>query len=399
VRRGRRLARRVLGLLTPIVVVAAVAAPASANPGDVYALDFSSAAVIKVSASGGNTGIALAEHPGIGNYSALALGPDGYLYVGDLDDGQVYRLDRATGATTLAATFPDSVGVWGFAFDLHGRLVAVDEGENTLTALDLATGRVETLLNAPGMGFGDLVFKRDGSVFIAEDRSAPLDDRVVQFANGSVKTVLTHPDLDGISDVSLSPDERYLYATSFSGESIIRRDLETGATAHFEVGFNPRNIAFLRSQRLVVSTSGELRTLPFGSASSSLFSADPDLITPFDLVVDPPSCAGRTPTVVGTDGRDVIEGSRFVDVVATLGGRDTVRGLEGRDVVCGGGGKDKLRGGKGKDRLIGGPGRDRLSGGKGKDRLRGQGGRDKMNGGRGKDSCRGGPRRDTEKSC
>lgn len=100
----------------------------------------------------------------------------------------------------------------------------------------------------------------------------------------------------------------------------------------------------------------------------------------------PPTCAGRTATVVGTTGDDVLRGSGGADVIAAMAGDDTVDGEGGDDVICGGGGLDRLDGGPGADRLLGqgdrldsGPAGttltgDVLDGGPGDDRL--DGGRD-----------------------
>lgn len=87
-------------------------------------------------------------------------------------------------------------------------------------------------------------------------------------------------------------------------------------------------------------------------------------------------CRGRTSTITGTDGNDVLKGTARRDVIAGNGGRDTIRGLAGNDVICGGAGKDRLLGGKGKDILLGQGGNDTLKGGAGKDKLKGGAGKD-----------------------
>ncbi len=112
-------------------------------------------------------------------------------------------------------------------------------------------------------------------------------------------------------------------------------------------------------------------------------------------VVEPPpppvdaKCDGKTATIVGTDGKDVLKGTGGPDVISGLGGPDVISGLGGGDVICGGAGNDKLSGGKGNDKLLGGAGRDQLVGGPGND---------KLVGGAGKDVLKGGPGRDKPKS-
>jgi Ca2+-binding RTX toxin-like protein len=66
------------------------------------------------------------------------------------------------------------------------------------------------------------------------------------------------------------------------------------------------------------------------------------------------TCDGRAPTIVGTDGADVLKGTPGRDVIAALGGNDTLIGLGGDDRLCGGVGRDRLAGGPGDDVLLGG---------------------------------------------
>jgi serralysin len=73
------------------------------------------------------------------------------------------------------------------------------------------------------------------------------------------------------------------------------------------------------------------------------------------------TCAGLSPTILGTGGNDVIAGTPGDDVISGGGGNDRIDGGGGNDVICGGGGNDVLIGGAGRDLLIGGAGRDRCT--------------------------------------
>jgi uncharacterized repeat protein (TIGR01451 family) len=121
-----------------------------------------------------------------------------------------------------------------------------------------------------------------------------------------------------------------------------------------------------------------------------------------------PSCRGRDPTIVGTEGDDSITGTDKRDVIVALGGNDTVFGLGGNDVICGFPGNDTIRGGAGIDVIRGASGRDvlkagssndRVGGGLGRDRLGGGLGSDVLHGGPGRDRCNGGPGTDVKRSC
>jgi hypothetical protein len=98
------------------------------------------------------------------------------------------------------------------------------------------------------------------------------------------------------------------------------------------------------------------------------------------------------PTILGTDGRDVLRGTADADVIAGLDGDDVIAGLGGDDVICGGQGNDKVDGGAGGDSILGDTGEtfllgnpagmevpggnDLILGGDGNDGIGGEGGRD-----------------------
>ncbi len=119
-------------------------------------------------------------------------------------------------------------------------------------------------------------------------------------------------------------------------------------------------------------------------------------------------CAGRSVTIRGTEGDDILAGTASNDVISGLGGNDIIVAFSGTDVICGGpgndtliggdgidvllgeGGNDSLFGGNGNDRLIGGSGNDTLYGDAGNDRLQGNAGDDTLYGNAGDDTLDGG---------
>lgn len=98
-------------------------------------------------------------------------------------------------------------------------------------------------------------------------------------------------------------------------------------------------------------------------------------------------CNGLVPTIVGTEGDDVIKGTNGDDVILGLGGNDIIKGRNGHDVICGGDGADQLEGGNAIDFIDGGPGNDTIKGNNGSDTLNGKSGIDSLNGGNGTDTC------------
>jgi CSLREA domain-containing protein len=92
-------------------------------------------------------------------------------------------------------------------------------------------------------------------------------------------------------------------------------------------------------------------------------------------------CDGTLVNVVGTPGRDILEGTVGDDAILGLGGGDTIEGKAGHDAICGGGGNDRIDGDEGDDTLLG------------------QGGDDRLDGGPDSDTCVGGPGDDRILNC
>jgi hypothetical protein len=102
---------------------------------------------------------------------------------------------------------------------------------------------------------------------------------------------------------------------------------------------------------------GKRRALLITSVTTMLLASWPPTVGA-QTIQGVPDCQGAEPTIVGTDGRDVLVGTRHADVIWAGPGNDVVNGAGGADLVCGGPGADVL---------IGGPGWDRLSGDLGND--------------------------------
>lgn len=74
-----------------------------------------------------------------------------------------------------------------------------------------------------------------------------------------------------------------------------------------------------------------------------------------------PKCLGETPTIIGTEGNDVLTGTDRDDVILGLGGDDILNGGPdgfATDVICGGEGNDVLNAGDGLIAALSGDGGD-----------------------------------------
>ncbi|MCB9433644.1 MAG: hypothetical protein H6668_16860 [Ardenticatenaceae bacterium] len=102
------------------------------------------------------------------------------------------------------------------------------------------------------------------------------------------------------------------------------------------------------------------------------------------IISDSAGCLGRTPTIWGTNGNDVIVGTAGNDVIMGKAGNDQIDGGGGNDFICGGAGNDVISGGDGQDVMSGEAGADTISGGLGDDKLDGNAGNDVLDGGAGR---------------
>lgn len=109
-----------------------------------------------------------------------------------------------------------------------------------------------------------------------------------------------------------------------------------------------------------------------------------------------PECHGRTATIVGTPGADVLKGTKRKDVVLALGGNDRIKTYSEADIICAGPGNDVVDAGEngengGFDLVLGGPGNDKVTLGRELGTAKGEAGNDVLIGSKGGDNLYGGP--------
>lgn len=115
---------------------------------------------------------------------------------------------------------------------------------------------------------------------------------------------------------------------------------------------------------------GEAVVVKLSSPSGAKLGTSTHTLTITDDEPHNQKCGGRSATIVGTNGADILNGTSGGDVIVGRGGKDTLNGKGGGDILCGAGGADTLKGQGGRDRLSGGPGAgDRCDGGPATDSL------------------------------
>jgi hypothetical protein len=157
-----------------------------------------------------------------------------------------------------------------------------------------------------------------------------------------------------LAGITLAPNG-LLFAVDSGASQLVRINPRTDGFGPAGEGItsNDYAIAFDWFRPAVIASDGDaiFSKLPGHAATREI---PTDFGFAEGLAVEPPTCAGKTATIVGTPGRDRLVGSSSGNVIAGLGGRDVIRGKGGRDILCGGGGRDTLIGGPGRDTLIGG---------------------------------------------
>ena len=203
-----------------------------------------------------------------------------------------------------------------------------------------------------------------------------------------------------------SPSGDYVYpATKSDGEGAFGEALPEGARLQLDPNLSPEDLAALGCEgpcltvaralqdygMIVIDNSGRSKVMfeYIGTAGWG-GTIDENTVSPLPLerfrVLDTrtiPVDAGCT--ITGTEGDDVLEGTKSADVICGLGGNDQLRGFGGNDVIYGGEGEDRILGGGGQDAIDAGPGADIVVGGDGRDVIDPGIGEDRVIGGRGSD--------------
>ena len=302
------------------------------------------------------------QAPGLGRPYGVAVSPDGtYVYASGIDSDSitVLKRDPATGALSsdgclqnTGSTDCDAVpgATRGQAPGLDGtKAVEVSPDGTYVYATGILSDTVAVLKRDPATG----ALSSDGCL---QNTGRTDCDAVSGATKGQA------PALDDPWDLAVSPDGRYVYSGSNLNDAlaVLERSLDGDGDGVSDEDDNCPTTA--NSEQADSDGDG------IGNACDT-DDPDPD--------PDPVFCAGRTATIVGTEGPETLKGTDGRDVIAALGGSDKVKAADGSDIVCGGRGKDRLSGQGGRDKLYGEAGKDKLSGGGGKG-----------------DLCNGGPNKD-----
>lgn len=190
---------------------------------------------------------------------------DGNLYVGDIPNGRIFRID-VKGEWELVVQYEGEPNGMKFAND--GEIIIADY-RNGLMSLDVKRGTVRGFLERRNTerfkGVNDLIFDSRGNLYFTDQGQTGLHDptgRVYRLGkDGRLDMLLGNvPSPNGIA---LSPDEKVLYVAVTRGNCVWRVPLmEDGGTAKVGQFFTsrgpsgPDGLAVDESGRLLVANPG-----------------------------------------------------------------------------------------------------------------------------------------------
>jgi sugar lactone lactonase YvrE len=141
---------------------------------------------------------------GIGMANALEMGPDGRLYLPEIETGRILAVDPDTGRTSVAlegVAVPSAV-----KFDPSGRLVVSEAATGELVAHDLGTGQRQVLASSDP-GLDNFAFDGHGSVYISNFVTGAV---VIAKPADGAQRVIHAPGLLGPCSLSLRRGESVL---------------------------------------------------------------------------------------------------------------------------------------------------------------------------------------------
>jgi hypothetical protein len=418
--------------------------------GNVYIADINNHRIRKVDTAGvittfagtgvagfsGDTGQATAAQ--LNGPSGVAVDGAGNVYIADLNNHRIRKVDTAGVITTFAGTgtagFTGDTGqataarintAFGVAVDSAGNVYIADTGNQRVRKVDTA-GVITTIAGTGVAGFsGDtgqataaqlnnpigVAVDGAGNVYIADYTN----HRIRKVDTAGVITTIAGTGVGGFSGDTGQASLAQLRnpfgvdttstGTLYIGDSAnnrVRKITNTPPTASFTAnptsGAAPLNVSFDASGSSDPGGSIASYAWTFGDGQSGSGATTSHTYTSggsFTATLTVTDNGGATAsttqaitvtgggggggcTITGTPGANVLNGTPGADIICGLGGADVINGRGGADILRGGAGPDVINGGNGPDIMQGGTGPDSLRGGRGVD---------VANGGPGADSC------------
>jgi len=278
-----------------LVLLASFAAAAHADT--VYVVSFTTGELVRYdSTDPAGTKTVLSGSGSLIKPGALAIGPDGNLYIGEDGDGATFapRISKFDPATLTLSTvyafagfdvFPGSLAFKGSDllvgrnpfFNNTGPIVKVSNATGgSITTTDYTTGG--SLASSPG-----LALATDGRLYVANQTydfgSGIASGPVVAFdaAGGFIGEVIGSGSSGLAGPTGLAISGSTLYTASIMNGTVLRTDLNAGTTALFASVGGPFEVGALA----LLSSGGLLAGSPSGSGNIYSFGSDGTLLSTY----------------------------------------------------------------------------------------------------------------------
>jgi streptogramin lyase len=355
------------GLLTSFgiaaVVFLAAAQGASAKPGDLIVADSGNARILRVDPSNGHKST-IASAQGLVDPAGMTFSPNGRLFVADYtasdNKGAIFRVNvRTHSVSPVAESSPFSQPVY-VDYNPNGSLYAPDFEVPAIFRLSPTAGNPTALdrNSSATQAFGVEV-DHNASLVVSDLKDGKLFR--VNETSGLSRKIATRTPITDPYGIDIDPKGRILVADEESPYTIDRVDPATGKVDPLASGGLLSDVtqpAVAPSGKVFVAAgaAGVIRVNPKTGGEAKVTGANGGYFE--GIEVQPPSCDGKVPNIVGSNKADRLSGSKFPDVTAALKGDDVIKGRRGNDVICAGPGDDKIIDKRGRNRIDCGPGHD-----------------------------------------
>ncbi len=332
---------------------AALAASASAKPGDLIVSDSGAAKVFRLNPGTHKVSL-IATSPKFSTPDGLTFTPNGKLYVADYDafggGGGVFRIDPGTGAVHVLVKGSPLQQPINVDYHPSGDFYITDANANAIFRLKRGQTSLDTF--DPSLDFSGLEIAPDGRSLIASSFSGSVI--LDPIGPGLGLPLAGPPDLSSPAGMALAPNGNVFIADS-NNDAIYRLNthtLDINAVSTDNKLNTPYDVALAPNGKLWVANFGAGDVLKVDPKTGSQVAfTSPRFINPEGIEVEPPRCGGKVATIVGSTKPDKLIGSKFDDVISGLGGSDKIFGFGGDDVICGGRSRDRIHPGPGHDEV------------------------------------------------
>jgi len=209
------------------------------------------------------------------NPFGLAMGPDGALYICEVDAHAVTRYDFKTGVKSVVARGKEP---YELRFDTAGALYYVDRVENSVRRVDLATGESQVLLDKGLNQPHALEWLAPGRLLICDT----MNNRVVELSIGSA-TVSEWGQYRGPRTFAKS-GRGNLYLALREGNAVLMIDPRTGESARV-AGVGPKGMAWAPDGTLYLADTENHRITRLNPKSGEITTVLDGLERPHGVLV------------------------------------------------------------------------------------------------------------------